>query len=204
MYTFVPLSSSHSINKAKLCFFACSAVYTHHLFSDMLPRDRAHLGVWIKTRCRLIKFALLRVYLSICRGWLLRRCRDTQNSPRSVTQLTLPIGQRLMNDYFSLPAGIAHSPVAAEVKETQFRRDKSRGDNLRWFNQLRSECCRQGKHNQEELVYWSLKKNKTHTHEDLQRVLIHRKWFNGQWLRRIIESSEAVNVSEMHWMENGG
>lgn len=54
-----------------------------------------------------------------------------KNPPQSVTQLTLPIGQRLMNDYFSLPAGVAHSPVAAEVKETQFRRDKSQGDNLR-------------------------------------------------------------------------
>lgn len=53
-----------------------------------------------------------------------------------------------------------------------------------------------------------LKKKKnpthTHTHKDLQWVLIHRKWFNGQWLRRIIESFETVTVSEMHWMENGG
>lgn len=35
-----------------------------------------------------------------------------------------------VNEYFSLPAGIAHSPVARRVKETQFRVDKSQGDNM--------------------------------------------------------------------------
>lgn len=180
MHPFVPLSSSHSINKAMLCFhmqcrvhspfflwYASMGLKVKKIKIKNSSAQSMHVSLHLPPGdCRLIKFALQHVYLSICRGWVLRRCRDTQkknNPPQSVTQLTLPIGQRLMNDYFCLPAGVAHSPVAAEVKETQFRRDKSQGDNLRWFNQLRTDCCRQGKHNQEELVYWSLKKH-THTH----------------------------------------
>lgn len=53
-----------------------------------------------------------------------------------------------MTDYFSLPAGIAHSPVARRVKETQFIVDKSQGDDVLWFNQRRTDYCWQGKHNQ--------------------------------------------------------
>lgn len=76
---------------------------------------------------------------SICLDWVLRECRHTHTHMQKkqtphrefATQLTLPIGQRLMNDYFSLPAGVARSPVATKLKETQFRRDKSQGDNLR-------------------------------------------------------------------------
>lgn len=90
--------------------------------------------------------------LLVCLGWLLLQGERKQSH---VTRLTLLSGQRLMNDYFSLPAGIAHSPVAKRVKETQFRVDKSQGDDMRWFNQRWTDYSWQGKHNQEELVYWS-------------------------------------------------
>ena len=59
-----------------------------------------------------------------------REKKERKKNPSRATQLTLLPGQRLMNDYFSLPAGAARSPVAGRVKETQFGRDKSRGDNL--------------------------------------------------------------------------
>lgn len=90
--------------------------------------------------------------LSVCLDWLLLQGERKQSH---VTRLTLLSGQRLMNDYFSLPAGIAHSPVARRVKATQFRADKSQGDNMLWFNQRWTDYGWQGKHNQEELVYWS-------------------------------------------------
>lgn len=85
---------------------------------------------------------LERVKLSICLGWELREDEEEEEEEKGgwgekkkkkrswVTQLTLLPGQRLMNDYFSLPAGFARSPVARRVKETQFRQDKSQGDNL--------------------------------------------------------------------------
>lgn len=60
-----------------------------------------------------------------------KKTKKQNAHPESATRLTLPVGQRLMNDYFSVPAGAARSPAATRLKETQFRRDKSQGDNLR-------------------------------------------------------------------------
>lgn len=107
-----------------------------------------------------------------------------------------------MNDYFSFPAGVTHSPVARRVKGTQFRQGKSwEGDNVLWFNQDWTNCCRQGKHNQEELVYWSLlkKRKKNHWPAEDSVGADPFKGFNGQWLQAIISESQTfvtVNNSQ--------
>lgn len=140
MSSAVPLSSTHSITFSKLCF--CTQLLPHFsLFVCYVITDRNVIIV-------VIFITLLTRSLHSSTVW------DPQfasmgcfYSEKKQSQRLLP-GQRLMKAHFSLPAGIAHSPVARRVKETQFIADKSQGDNVLWFNQRWTDYCWQGKHNQ--------------------------------------------------------